>query len=273
MPPKLKNWCITLIGVMVISAAGWGGYLFGARLWVPPFVRIPYEPFSRESVIALAQREWRLFGMEVRDEQPVPEAQVNPITKPERMEGLWQRVGEYFWVGLGPFNPLAGDTGRHDEQGKLFPPQLDGQYAWSAAFISYIMRIAGAGAHFPYSESHAGYINAAVEQARGQRHDLAITAERLSDYAPQPGDLICAARDVSYNLTFDMLPIKQFASHCDIVSDKSGGMLSVIGGNVADRVALKHVPVTTDGKLVDGNGKVLDTRYHWIVILRVTYDR
>ena len=34
--------------------------------------------------------------------------------------------------------------------GNEFPPQ-DGDYAWSAAFVSYVMRIAGAGPRFPYS--------------------------------------------------------------------------------------------------------------------------
>ena len=27
---------------------------------VPPFARVPYEPFSRDAVVAIALREWRL---------------------------------------------------------------------------------------------------------------------------------------------------------------------------------------------------------------------
>ena len=42
-----------------------------------------------------------------------------------------------------------------------FPAGQDGTYAWSAAFISYVMRIDGAGPKFPYAISHSTYINAA----------------------------------------------------------------------------------------------------------------
>jgi hypothetical protein len=43
----------------------------------------------------------------------------------------------------------------------------------------------------------------------------------------------------------------------------------VIGGNVDDAVTMKHVPVTQDGKLAMPNGQVLDTRYPWMVVLRL----
>ena len=29
---------------------------------VPPFARVPYAPISRAAVVAIALREWRLFG-------------------------------------------------------------------------------------------------------------------------------------------------------------------------------------------------------------------
>ena len=34
---------------------------------VPPFARVPYQPFSRDAVVAIALREWRLFGSQVDD--------------------------------------------------------------------------------------------------------------------------------------------------------------------------------------------------------------
>jgi hypothetical protein len=36
---------------------------------------------------------------------------------------------------------------------------------------------------------------------------------------------------------------------------------------------MKHVPVTTDGRLADQGDQVLDTRYSWFVALRILYDR
>ncbi len=62
---------------------------------VPPFAKAPFEPFSREAVVAIALREWRLFGQNVAD----PDAEASRIIKPEREPGLWQRVGEYLVAG------------------------------------------------------------------------------------------------------------------------------------------------------------------------------
>ena len=63
----------------------------------------------------------------------------------ERLEGLWQRVGEYWWLGLPMGADEQGLTGKHDQNGAVFPPEQDGTFAWSAAFVSYVMRTAGAG--------------------------------------------------------------------------------------------------------------------------------
>ena len=61
--------------------------------------------------------------------------------------------------------------------------------------------------------------------------------------------------------------------HCDIVVARDKNALSVVGGNVDHAVTMKHVPVTADGRLADPGESVLDTRYPWFVVLRVTYDR
>ena len=131
---------------------------------IPPFARVPYEPFSRETVVAIARREWRLFGQNIAD----AEADATRVIKPEREPGLWQRVGEYWWLGLNAGSAESDWTGKHDEHGTIFPPDMDGDYAWSAAFISYVMRIAGAGRRFPYSADHADYINAARRVSLGK---------------------------------------------------------------------------------------------------------
>jgi hypothetical protein len=106
--------------------------------------------------------------------------------------------------------------------------------------------------------------------ALGQTSGWIITAERPESYAPQPGDLICEARGSARALRYDDLPAPSFPGHCDIVVDTSvPGAISVIGGNVDDAVTMKHVPVTQDGKLAMPNGQVLDTRYPWMVVLRL----
>jgi hypothetical protein len=243
---------------------------------VPPFAAQGFEPFSRAAAIAVAQREWRLFGAPIDDDPPGQRAapapddmsgRPSPDDKPERQDGLWQRVGEYWWIGLNGARPDAAWTGKHDQNGKLFPPAQDGDYAWSAAFISYVMRIAGARDRFPYSGTHADYINAARRGSAGLR------AWPPEIYAPQPGDLICLGRGDDASLRFDDLPVPRFPGHCDIVVGADPGQLDVIGGNVDDAVTLKHVPLTGDGHLATAAGTVVDQRYPWFVVLQVFYQR
>ncbi|HEY6430696.1 MAG TPA: DUF2272 domain-containing protein [Acetobacteraceae bacterium] len=234
----------------------------------PPFAMVPYEPISRESVVGIALREWRLFGQPVDDDPPGTRPPPLPDQKPERMAGLWQRVGEYWWMGMDPGTMESAWTGKHDAAGLEFPANQDAYYAWSAAFISYVMRIAGAGPRFPYSEAHSDYIDTAKEMALGQTSGWLVTAERLTDYAPQPGDMICMSR-TRHPLTYDQLPAQHFPAHCDIVVAIHPDLISVVGGNIDDAVTMKHVPVTADGKLATPDGQVLDTRYPWMVVLRL----
>jgi Uncharacterized protein conserved in bacteria (DUF2272) len=239
---------------------------------IPDFARRPYEPFSRKAAVAIAMREWRLFGEPFDDTAPgrLPQADFG---FPERREGLWQRVGEYWWLGLGYRNPFHTATGKHDPHGVVFPPGHDGLYAWSAAFISYVMRIAGAGDRFPYSEASSHYMNEARRASLGRSPRRAVWAERPEAYAPQAGDLICFGRHENRGLLFEDLPAGHFLSHCDMVAKVVPGKLWVIGGNVDDAVSLKHVPITPEGKIATADGKPLDTRYPWCVVIKILYDR
>jgi hypothetical protein len=237
----------------------------------PPFARVPYQPFSRDAVVAIALREWRLFGAPIDDNPPGSYRPATADDKPERQQGLWQRIGEYWWLAMSPSAPEGAWTGKHDANGAVFPASQDGDYAWSAAFVSYVMRIAGAGQHFPYSASHSDYIDLAKQQALGRTSGWAITAEPAISYAPEAGDLICRSRDFEAPPNYDDLPIGHFASHCDVVVRVDGGLLTVIGGNVDDAVTMKHVPTTPEGMLVRRDGTIVDTRYGWFVVIRVLY--
>lgn len=229
---------------------------------VPPFARVPFEAFSREAAVQIALGEWRAFG------KPVKYPGTDLTEDGEREEGLWQRVGLYWWLGLGPSWPQSAWTGIHDATGQVFPANEDGNYAWSAAFISYVMRLAGAGDSFPYSETHSDYIDAAA------RHDpgVALQAMRVSDYAPQIGDLICSWRGRT-PVTFDELPAGRFPGHCAIVVGIKPGEMDVIGGNVDDAVTMEPIPITANGRLAGPDGVVLDPDHHWFVALKVLYRR
>jgi hypothetical protein len=232
---------------------------------IPPG-HVSHDRFSRVTAVAIALREWRLFGAPVNDDDHLN------WDKAERAEGLWQRVGEYWRVGMNPGAPETRLTGKHDESGREFPPEEDEKYAWSAAFISYVMRTAGAGQAFPYAPDHATYINAAKRMTLGTDNLSLMTAERPVSYSPVPGDLICYGRDQAASLSYDNLPTTgSFPAHCDIVvGPPVSGVISVIGGNVQDTVTMRHVPVTGNGRLAAPNGEVLDQRWKWMVVLRVS---
>jgi hypothetical protein len=141
----------------------------------------------------------------------------------------------------------------------VFPAADDGDYAWSAAFISYVMRIAGAGDRFPYSPNHATFVNAAVA---GKTPIL--RAHPPADYRPRQGDLVCRAREWASNLRFSDLPTKYFwPGHCDIVVAVERGQLAVVGGNVRDEVHMNHIPLDEDGHVQESSGvlAVLEVRY------------
>lgn len=230
----------------------------------PEFAKRPYEPFGRAAAVEIALGEWRAFGAPWTTGGDEGE-----VAKPERSEGLWQRVGLYWWLGMDPERYERAWTGEHDEKGQLFPEARDGNYAWSAAFISYVMRMAGAGSRFPYSPTHSDYIN---DAARGSAA-FAIRAEDPARYAPQLGDLVCFSRD-RRTIRFQDLPTAtRFPGHCEIVTARRGEVIEAIGGNVEDAVALRRIPVTADGRLAGDDGVSLDTGHSWLAVLRVAYDR
>jgi hypothetical protein len=233
---------------------------------VPRFASVPYEPFSREAAVQIALGEWRAFGQPVLlPHQELPDDR-------EREEGLWQRVGLYWWLGVDGDDPDSRYTGIHDENGRQFPAANDATYAWSAAFIDYVMRIAGAGKRFPYSPTHSDYINAARRRGLGEGPDIALTAERPEAYAPQRGDLICLWRGAQ-PVRYEDLPTSRFPGHCDIVVVVNPGELEVIGGNVDNAVSMKRITVTADGKLARPDGSLVDPDHNWFVVLRVLYAR
>ena len=243
----------------IVAVAALGGCV-APDAHAPPFARAPYAPFSRAAAVAIALDEWRLWGSRV-DNDPFAFEPVAPDAIPEREEGFWQRVGEYWWEGQN----AGGDgsaryTGLYDADGHVIPPAKKGDYAWSAAFVSYAMRMAGAGSGFPYAPAHSTYIDAAV---RGQTPLL--TAEDPATYAPRLGDVVCFARSWAVNLRFKDLPTKGFfPAHCGIVTGGGYDEIDMVGGNVDNAVTMT--------KIAGLPGGLLSTAiFQWLVVLRVNY--
>jgi hypothetical protein len=166
-------------------------------------------------------------------------------------------VGEYWNIGLNNKN-IDGRTTFEDKKGKPFRP------AWSAAFISFIMRKSGAGNAFFYHEGHIHYVVKAIRDAKAGA-DVKFLGRDPKTQVPKVGDLINAGRGVAKSVTFKTVLAEYgkkevdkgnfLPSHSDIVIEVNMAKkkLTTIGGNVdVDTVGKKTWELKGDGTLVKG---------------------
>ncbi|MDQ3870337.1 MAG: phage tail tip lysozyme, partial [Chloroflexota bacterium] len=127
-------------------------------------------------------------------------------------------------------------------------------HPWSAVFVSWVMRTAGAGNTFVYSRAHQTYIRAARRNRLDGNTGSPFWAYRPTEVAPEIGDLVCAARANS-GATYDNIgDATHRPTHCDIVTEVEPGRLRVVGGNVRQNVDVKTVRTQSDGRLaLDGD--------------------
>ena len=114
--------------------------------------------------------------------------------------------------------------------------------AWSAAFISYLMKKSGAGNNFKYSISHSEYIRDAVKN-RKEGNNKTFRAFRPQEVKIEVGDLVCYPRQsgVSFDKT------GSYMSHCDIVTTVNKLEALSIGGNISDSVSQTKLPLNSKG--------------------------
>ena len=186
------------------------------------------EP-TTDRMLQIARQEWEFFGKQTIGKEGKI---ANPGHK-ESEDGYSQRVGVYWRNGV-----FANFTGKDTDE------------AWSAAFISYVMREAGLGQRFNYSDWHAHYINQAIDGRKNHDPVCAFYGYRLSERAPRVGDLVCYRR--APGITFDERP-ETYPSHTDLVVAVRPGEIDVIGGNVQDSVTMKTLATDAQGLLIDSN--------------------
>lgn len=191
-----------------------------------------------ESLTSICNEEWDFFG-----NSKIHLDGTSQIGRSEYDEGAWQRVGHY-WQSLG--TSYAHLTGK------------DRGWAWSAAFVSFCMKNAGAGRLFPYSASHSRYINYAIAQSSNPESPL--IAHRIAEYVPRVGDLIGRWRGIQV-VTFDnAVSLGNYESHTDIVVATKPGVIEVIGGNVLHSVTRQEL-------MSDSEGHLSDKRQAWFVVI------
>jgi len=116
--------------------------------------------------------------------------------------------------------------------------------AWSAAFISWVMKKSGAGDDFKYSPSHSVYIRDAIKN-RKEDNKNPFKGYRPEEKKVERGDLVCYARQagVNYDTT------GRYASHCDIIVKIEDGNAIGVGGNVSNSVSKTEYEIDKKGKI------------------------
>ncbi|MBT1536291.1 DUF2272 domain-containing protein [Ralstonia solanacearum] len=139
-----------------------------------------------------------------------------------------------------------------------------GAWAWSAVFISWIMRKAGLqNNQFLTGATHAEYVTDARDHLLRQ---AAFTLER-TPAVPRPGDLICSARGADRFMS-DPAEIRSGMTpmHCDLVVevDPLRHEVKSIGGNVQQSASMSITELNDANQLDPYTNSVMQ----WFVILR-----
>ena len=116
---------------------------------------------------------------------------------------------------------------------------------WSAAFISWVMRNAGAGGDFAYASDHGTYI-AAAYQNQLRNTCSPFKAYHLNKAVPQLGDLVCHTY-LSVPADLDQVRAGTSGYHSNIVTNVEPLMLTAIGGNNSNSVNTARVTIDPSG--------------------------
>ncbi|MDD5035668.1 MAG: DUF2272 domain-containing protein [Methylococcaceae bacterium] len=211
-----------------------------AKPEIPPVVTEPLSPAfpvdsTKHRILELLDGEWMFWGQQrvnfAEDEESIPHVgdwEDDDFTHSERVNHYWRSVGA---------SRLSG---------------LDCHQPWSAAFISWIMAMAGVSESlFPPARSHWVFLTRFVLGRANP--DALFVPHTLREYQPKPGDLICASRGHERVVNPDELPVAEMLAntklHCDIVIKNDGKTLEAIGGNVRNSVSKSILALSSDGHL------------------------
>ncbi len=210
----------------------------------------------RRRIVSLAVQEWAYFGFAVvdrTDDGAEPDgpgwrsgwgrSAAESARVAASIAGYWSVTPDGPWI-------LDSQNAMWSRQEN---PSMRWRYAWSAAFVSWVMCESGLATRdeFQRDVAHHRYIDQAIRarDAGGSRAAFAAYQPGETDIAP--GDLLCTARRPAYRTLADRR--RQMGAgartHCDIVVkvDEPAGRVLAIGGNVRGTVGLKAFPAARAG--------------------------
>src|ERR1044072_4355864 len=154
-----------------------------------------------------------LFSNELAEKAETEQATYSGILEGD--SPLKERIGEY-WTFLGR-------------------PELDGgdhDVPWSAAFISFMVHLAGAGSAFPYSAQHSVYFYRTIND-KIIKKKTSFWGYRPDEIEIQRGDILGMNLSGTKAIDYDWASHhSDYKSHSDIVVAASASKIETIGGNV-----------------------------------------
>jgi lysozyme family protein len=138
----------------------------------------------------------------------------------------------------------------------IAPPSDVSAFPWSATFVSWCVKQAGATRdEFRFSAEHSVFVQAAIRNADAGTG--VFRGRRVEDYAPRVGDLVQRNRSGGA-ITYDQARrLADYPSHSAIVvevgEDRQGLYATTIGGNESDTVGRKRVALDADGLVVQNS--------------------
>ncbi|HEY8613204.1 MAG TPA: DUF2272 domain-containing protein, partial [Roseomonas sp.] len=221
----------------------------------PPPVReapIAYPPSVRARMLRIAEAEWVEWGRLASgpDLPRLPPGAEGATDAFPRVLAYWRAVPD-----AEAATAVARNRTRWSAQLAGTPASgVWSEPAWSAAFVSYVMRAAGVDEReFHASAAHAFYLDAILRDAAEFPDRAPFVPHDPAARPPAPGDLICADRSRRPLASWrNRLPeAGEFRPmHCDIVIRSSSGAAEAVGGNVADAVTLTLYPTDAAGYLL-----------------------
>ena len=219
----------------------------------PPEPPLPYPPAALQRMLRIAVAEWEDWGR--REHAPgaaaPASAEADPANFP-RVLAYWRALGEDEGAAIARNRRLyaaALNPGRAGDAGALWR-----EPAWSAAFVSFVLRGAGVDRReFPPNAAHGAYVDALVRDAERFPAFAPFVPREPESYAPRPGDLVCADRgpDPITHWRQRAADAGRFRPmHCDIVVETGAGFVLAVGGNVGDAVSRTRFPADAAGYLL-----------------------
>lgn len=233
-----------------------------ANLWQSPTPVFGANMSKAERITQIALREHKAWGEPfINSKGQIAKYSHYEAENARLSDGVlaWERVVAY-WRDSGALVRLDRDlpyqvcdktdksTNSHANICRAFASDV----AWSAGFVSYVMRQAGV--DFEGSPRHYDYIKSAYEGQGDYR-----TADPLTSSLKQ-GDMLCYVRSYGRELIGNYQDLGEYVAsggrglpaHCDIVVNIDGENQEVwlVGGNVLHTVMLRKMPMDNEGKVI-----------------------